>query len=126
VDVAVAGRTGKVVAVLTIVTRYPRDQRQISVNTMGEVVVGNPGVEPGSSCSQGKRVTVSLVPGGSGRNRTGSSTLARRDRYLSCHPRGRRALMTSETGRARRHEPHSSWVCPNQVKPSGKGQRNEV
>jgi hypothetical protein len=105
-----------------MMARYPSDQEQTSVNhgsgdgphgrLSWRPVVGNPGVEPGSSCSQGKRVTVSLVPGGSGRNRTGSSTLARRDRYLSCHPRGRRALMTRETGRARRHEPHSLGVCP--------------
>jgi hypothetical protein len=53
-------------------------------------MVGNLGVEPSSSCSQGKRDTVSLVPGGSGRNRTGSPTLAKRDRYLSCHPHCRR------------------------------------
>jgi hypothetical protein len=54
-------------------------------------MVGNPGVEPGSSRSQGERVTVSLTPGGEGRNRTGSAALAGRARCLTCHPQGRRA-----------------------------------
>src|ERR1700761_191986 len=49
-------------------------------------MVGNPGVEPGVSWSQARRVAVSLAPGGEGRNRTGSTTLAGRVRYLTCHP----------------------------------------
>jgi hypothetical protein len=53
-------------------------------------MVGNPGVEPGSSWSQARRVTVSLAPGGEGRNRTGSAALAGRARCLTCHPQGRR------------------------------------
>jgi hypothetical protein len=53
-------------------------------------MVGNLGVEPSSSRSQSERVTVSLVPGGEGRNRTGSAALAGRARCLTCHPQGRR------------------------------------
>lgn len=50
-------------------------------------MVGDPGVEPGLPCSQSRRVTVSLASGGEVRNRTGSPTLARRGRCLTCHPR---------------------------------------
>ena len=54
-------------------------------------MVGNPGVEPGMSWSQARRVSVSLAPvGGEGRNRTGSTALAGRARCLTCHPQGRR------------------------------------
>jgi hypothetical protein len=49
-------------------------------------MVGDPGVEPGLPCSQSRRVTVSLASGGEVRNRTGSPTLARRGRCLTCHP----------------------------------------
>ena len=49
-------------------------------------MIGNPGVEPGVSWSQARRVAVSLASGGEGRNRTGSTTLAGRVRYLTCHP----------------------------------------
>jgi hypothetical protein len=51
-------------------------------------MVGNPGVEPGVSWSQARRVAVSLAPGGEGRNRTGSAALAGRARCLTCHPQG--------------------------------------
>jgi hypothetical protein len=61
-------------------------------------MVGNPGVEPGSSWSQARRVTVSLAPGGEGRNRTGSATLAGRARYLTCHPHALRGPLRSRTG----------------------------
>ena len=56
-------------------------------------VVGSPGVEPGLPPSRTGWISVFLEPGGpggaggEGRNRTGSSTLAGRDRCHSCHPR---------------------------------------
>ena len=53
-------------------------------------MVGDPGVEPGLPCSQSRRVTVSLASGGEVRNRTGSPTLARRGRCLTCHPQSGR------------------------------------
>src|ERR1700727_182537 len=52
-------------------------------------MVGNPGVEPGVSWSQARRVAVPLAPdSGEGRNRTGSAALAGRARCLTCHPQG--------------------------------------
>src|SRR6266487_6677365 len=50
-------------------------------------MVGPPGVEPGLPPPRTGWITVFLEPGGEGRSRTGASTLARRDRCRSCHPR---------------------------------------
>jgi hypothetical protein len=61
--------------------------RALSQAELQPGVVGSPGVEPGFTPSRTGWISVFLEPGGEGRNRTGSSTLAGRDRTVAAVPK---------------------------------------